>query len=495
MVKLIAGKTVYVLVCLGAAVLLVVAGYAHKVVGQTTALGRGIPISDSPTVGAMTVLVMGLESRTNYEGQTLPNGLLTAMHAGNASAVSAGQVGSQDTNTLILIHIFAGGQKAVGFSIPRDDLVKYPHAYDGQSEGKIDGAYAYAYVQYLSQHQGKESGAPLYLHANQAGQAATVATVQSVTGQHIDHFVEVNLAGFYYLAAAFGGIEVCLKPAPAEGGFPAGANLTDTDTLVYPPTDNSGFNAYKDGYDKKKGGAQYLHLPAAQSLAFVRSRDTLPGVDLGRTKRQQATIDYVIYELRHEGAFADLGKLNSLLGTASQYLITDSTFDLLDFATDMRALDGQNLSFQTLPYTPKNNVAVPGYPGLQDVNIVDLPAIKALVRAAFNPPPDNGVQTGNGPTISPSAAGAGPDGARSPGTGTSGPSSPATATQEARASESQAAGGRPSAGATATPAPAVSGGPAGASGTPTSTSGAGSSGTGGTVSVAPNARYGIPCVY
>src|ERR1700753_3092180 len=171
MVKWIAGKAVYVLVCLGAAVLLTVAGYAHKVVGQTTALGQGIPISASPTVGAMNILVMGLESRTNYEGQTLPNSLLTAMHAGNSSSVSAGQVGSQDTNTLILIHIFAGGQRAVGFSIPRDDLVKYPHSYDGQSVGKIDGAYAYAYVQYLGQHQGKESGASLYLHANQAGQA------------------------------------------------------------------------------------------------------------------------------------------------------------------------------------------------------------------------------------------------------------------------------------------------------------------------------------
>ena len=36
----------------------------------------------------MNILVMGLESRTNYQGQTLPNSLLTAMHAGNASAVT-----------------------------------------------------------------------------------------------------------------------------------------------------------------------------------------------------------------------------------------------------------------------------------------------------------------------------------------------------------------------------------------------------------------------
>ncbi len=152
-------------------------------------------------------------------------------------------------------------------------------------------------------------------------------------------------------------------------------------------TDNSGFNAFKDGYNRKKGGAQYLHLGAAQSLAYVRARDTLPGIDLGRTKRQQAVIDYVIYELKHEGVFGDIAKLNSLLGTADQYLITDAGFNLLDFATDMRALNGQDLSFQTLPYTPENNVPVPGYPGPQDVNIIDVPAIQQLVASAFDPQP------------------------------------------------------------------------------------------------------------
>ena len=140
MLKLIAGKVVYGVVCLFAAVLLVVAGYAHKVVGQVTATEKGIAIKGSATlaatVGAMNILVMGLESRTNYQGQTLPNSLLTAMHAGNASAVSAGQVGSQDTNTLILIHVFAGGKKAVGFSIPRDDLVTFPRPTTARRRGR-----------------------------------------------------------------------------------------------------------------------------------------------------------------------------------------------------------------------------------------------------------------------------------------------------------------------------------------------------------------------
>ncbi len=87
-----------------------------------------------------------------------------------------------------------------------------------------------------------------YLEANQAGQAATLATVQAVTGQKIDHFAEVNLAGFYYLAGAFGGIEACIKPSNG------GQNLTDA---------NSGFNAMLDGYNLKKGGAQYLQTEGA----------------------------------------------------------------------------------------------------------------------------------------------------------------------------------------------------------------------------------------
>jgi len=42
--KLIAGKVLYGAVCLFAAVLLVVAGYAHRVVGQVNATGQGITI-------------------------------------------------------------------------------------------------------------------------------------------------------------------------------------------------------------------------------------------------------------------------------------------------------------------------------------------------------------------------------------------------------------------------------------------------------------------
>jgi LCP family protein required for cell wall assembly len=372
--KIIAGKLLYGVVCLFAAVLLVVAGYAHKVVGLVNDTEKGIAIPGSPTVGAINILVMGLESRTNFEGQTLPNNLLTAMHAGNATAVSEGEVGAQDTDTLILIHIFAGGKKAVGFSIPRDDLVTYPHAtYLGITQGKIDQAYDFAYNESLGQTYGSsDSSNERYLLANEAGQAFEIATVEAVTGVHIDHFVETNLAGFYSLASAFGGIEVCVEPWTAGGD----ANLTD---------ENSGWNAIADGYNVKKGGDQYLHLAADQALAYVRDRDSLPEIDLDRTHRQQAVIDYVIWKLKNDGTLSDISALNSLLGSASQYLITDSTFNLLDFATDMRALTGSDMTFTTLPVASETETELNG--SEQDVNIIDVPYIQQMVRSAFDSQP------------------------------------------------------------------------------------------------------------
>jgi anionic cell wall polymer biosynthesis LytR-Cps2A-Psr (LCP) family protein len=383
------GKVVFAVECLVAAALIGVAGYAHDLVSLTGQISSGVAISDSPSVGAMNILVMGLESRTNFEGQNLSVQQLTETHSGNAHSVAEGQVGAQDTDTLILIHIFAGGQRAVGFSIPRDDVVNYPHAtLDGLTEGKIDAAYNYAYNQSLQQTFGSSmSSSQRYLLANQAGQLFEIQTVESVTGVHIDHFAESNIIGFYELAQQFGGIEVCIKPAPAQDGLGRGANLIDYDPRTDPrsqyPGGNSGFDAYRDGYNRAKGGAQYLHLSPAQSLAYVRSRDTLPGVDIGRTARQQAAIDYVIWKLRTGGILTDLGQVTTLLGNAKNYLITDSGWDLPAFAGDMNALNGKNLRFTTLPSAPTNDVQVPGYPSPQSVNFIDVPQLQQLVRSAF----------------------------------------------------------------------------------------------------------------
>ena len=265
-------------------------------------------------------------------------------------------VGGNATNTLIVIHIPAGGKKAVAFSIPRDDWVNFPQTYDGQTQGKIDQAYGDAMAEKQSQLYQQNPKMPkdqIAFQGNEAGRAAAVATVEMLTGVHIDHFAEVNLDGFYELARVLGGVQVCLK------------NPVPLDTY-------SGFYAKKAGYQ---------HLNAKMALAFVRQRHGLLNGDLDRTHRQQAFLDSVMQQLRTQGVLGDLGKINSLLGVAAKYVITDSGWNLLDFATQMRGLNSSNLTFHTYPIVAYATIAG------QSANQVDPAVIQKITQQAFYPAP------------------------------------------------------------------------------------------------------------
>ncbi len=180
---------------------------------------------------------------------------------------------------MILIHIPAGGKKAVGFSIPRDDWVNFSDMLGTQQAGKIDQAYGVSMAAKESQLRQQDPGmsqSQVAFEGNEAGRAAAVATVELLTGVHIDHFAEVNLDGFYELAKDLGGVEVCLKhPVPYDA--------------------NSGFYAHRAGHQ---------HLNAQMALAFVRQRDGLPNGDLDRTHRQQAFLDSVMSSCAPRGCSA-----------------------------------------------------------------------------------------------------------------------------------------------------------------------------------------------
>ena len=341
----VAGKAGYAIGCLVAVLAMVVSGFGYYVTTSVASIGGSTAISGGASVGAMNILLMGLESRTYWSGQPLPRGLEDAMHIGS--------VGGQATNTLIVIHVFAGGQKAVGFSIPRDDWVTFPQAYDGQTQGKIDQAYGFALAEKEQSLAGQGlTQAQIGYLGNEAGRKAEIATVQKLTGVKIDHFAELNLLGFYQLAKVFGGIEVCLKQ-----------------------------RAYDPDYSGADIAPGYHLLAPAQALAFVRQRHNLTNGDLDRTHRQQAVIDYVLWKLRSQGALADLSQLGSLLTVARQYLVTDKGWNLLDFLPEMESLSGNSLTFKTLP--------IAGYATIdgQSANVVNTTSIKHLVHVAFYPAP------------------------------------------------------------------------------------------------------------
>jgi LCP family protein required for cell wall assembly len=343
----------YTVTCLAAAAALVISGFSYFVVRDVASIGSSHAIASGPSVGAQNILLMGLESRRDWNGNILPNSILAKLHAGSAQAVANG-AGGNATNTLILIHIFAGGKRAVGFSIPRDDWVDFAGTVGPQQSGKIDQAYGVSmyYQQAKLRQQNPSMGQDqLAFLGNEAGRRAAVATVEQLTGVHVDHFAEVNLDGFYELAKVFGGVEVCLNH-----------NVHDA----------------KSGARFHKG---YQHLDPAQSLSFVRQRDGLTNGDLDRTHRQQAFIDSVMYQLRTEGALNDLSKVSALLSVAKRYVITDAGWNLLDFAAQMRGLTSQNLVFHTLP--------IQGYATIdgQDANQVDVSYIQHIVHNAFSPQP------------------------------------------------------------------------------------------------------------
>ena len=203
--------------CLFAAVLLVVAGYAHKVVGRRQ-VGKGVTISGSPSGRRDEHPGDGPGEQDRLPGAD-PAEQPADRHArgqrGRGQRRAARQPGHQHADPDPHLRRRAEGGRLLDparrpWSPTRRRTTARPRA-------RSTAPTPTPTTSTLNQHAGTESNADLYLHANQAGQAADGRDrARRSPAQHIDHFVEVNLAGFYYLAAAFGGIEVCIKPAPAQ---------------------------------------------------------------------------------------------------------------------------------------------------------------------------------------------------------------------------------------------------------------------------------------
>ena len=305
--------------------------------------------------GATNILVMGLDSRLDENGNRLPANVYNALHAGNQSD------GGYNTNVLMLIHIPAGGGKAVGISIPRDDYATLAGSPDGVSASKIKEAYGLALDAKLRKlvNAGGMTYAEAYQQARAAARQAEIATVSNfLGGVTINHFIEVTMAAFYEVATAVQPITVCLNEATSDAysgaSFPAGIQK----------------------------------LTASQAVSFVRQRrDTsnpkLDFTDLDRERRQQAFIVSLAYKLKQANTFTNFGTMQSLIDTAKQNIALDTNFNLLSFAGQAARLAGGNISFVTLP------IIGFGVKDHKDVNLVDLTQIHALVSQLLldSPPP------------------------------------------------------------------------------------------------------------
>ena len=332
-------------VALSIAVVVTSGGFNFFSKAASSAIPRSKALQGAPQSknGDTNILLIGLDSRRDNEGNPIPKEISKLLHVGPAS------IGGYNTNTLILIHIPANGKKAVAVSIPRDNYVNVP----GYGMKKIKEAYSYA--KYAEDSKLYKEGVKQPLRerlSRDAGRVATLATVSQFLDVPIDHFAEVNMIGFYDLANALGGIQVCLNKA---------VNDTQYSGAVFP--------------------AGLQTISGADALKFVRQRHGLPNGDLDRTHRQQAFIAGVITKFRTQGIFGDIGKISGLLDVAKKDVVIDSGFDVIGFLPQAKALTGGNIKFHTLPiegYVMRNS---------QSVNLVDEVKIRKVVQDLFNPKP------------------------------------------------------------------------------------------------------------
>ncbi|MEU7784891.1 LCP family protein [Amycolatopsis sp. NPDC049159] len=301
-------------------------------------------IPGEPLKVAQNILLVGIDARTDAYGNPLPQNVLDALHAGS------GDDGGDTTDTMIVVHIPAGGAAATAISLPRDSYVDIAGGY---GKHKINSAYSRGKNASMSGLRAEGlSGAQLEVAANAAGAKTAIQTVEKFTGLTINHYAAINLAGFDALSQAVGGVEVCLK-APVHDSY------SGADFAAGPQT-----------------------LSGAQALAFVRQRHGLANGDLDRIARQQAFLSGMAKKVLNAGTFTDVSKLNSLVGAVQGAVVLDKGWDVLSFAQQLRGMTSGAIAFATIPVqslslqTPSDGDAVK----------VDPAQVQQFVRTAISTP-------------------------------------------------------------------------------------------------------------
>jgi len=243
--------------------------------------------------------LQGATSGTNYliVGTDSRDGV--AADTDNAAVIFGEGLAGERTDTIAVLRVVDGQVSLL--AIPRDLYVPLG---DGRT-GRINSAFA------------------------RGGPVALVTTVQRELGIGIDHYLEVDLAGFLGLVDALGGVTI---------HFP------------HPATDD------RSGLSIDMAGPQ--RLDGSDALAYVRSRRytelidgvwvTDPTSDLGRVVRQQRFLAAVMAEL---GAARNPLTLLDALRAVSANVRVDGGMGLFDAASLGWTLRGAQPTTATVPTT------------------------------------------------------------------------------------------------------------------------------------------------
>lgn len=209
------------------------------------------------------------------------------------------------SDTMILLHISADRRKTRVVNIPRDSIVRVPAC------ESPDGTALPARTDMINSafHTG--------------GLSCAWKTVESTTGIHVDHAVEIHFSGFKGMVDALGGVEVTL-PRPVDDRkaklrLPAGKQL----------------------------------LNGEQALGYVRLRNAGDGTDLERIKRQHKFMHTLV--MKASGLLDEPARLSAFLSEAKGFVRTDAGLDLgtmYAIARSMAKIKPGSVTFSTVPTRP-----------------------------------------------------------------------------------------------------------------------------------------------
>ncbi|MFF3511345.1 LCP family protein [Streptomyces sp. NPDC002573] len=242
-----------------------------------------------PTSG-QNILVLGSDSRA---------GANAALHTGNVSGARS--------DTALVMHIPDGRTKAVAVSIPRDTLVTRPEC--ARSDGtQVPSAKRVMFNSIYSQ----------------VGPACVVKTVEQMSGVRMDHYVEIDFAGFKGLVDAIGGVTVTVDQ-----------NIHDKSS----------------GLDITAGTHR---LNGTQSLEFVRTRHGIgDGSDLGRIGLQQQFMLALLSEIKKQDLLGSPTKAYKIADSLTSALTTDSGLaslaKLAEFGRSMNGVEPSTMETIMLP--------------------------------------------------------------------------------------------------------------------------------------------------
>jgi LCP family protein required for cell wall assembly len=200
------------------------------------------------------------------------------------------------TDTMIVARIDPRAKKVWMLSIPRDTKALIP----GHGYGKINSAYTYG------------------------GSALAVKTVKGFTGLKIDHYMEVNFAGFTNAVNQMGGVWINV-PVAINDKRAASKSVHQ--------------RAYKIP-------AGWQKLDGEHALTFVRSRKGFSDQDFSRMSDQQIFFRAVAEQLAHR---TDVPTMIKVVNGIAPYIKTDmSIMDLLKTAVTMKDAGAKSMYTATV---------------------------------------------------------------------------------------------------------------------------------------------------